>query len=123
MKNNMKTNILGLCILLIAIVASGSVARANVNKAASAIYTTGADTSKNAGYKYQVYVRKAAVNNSAKASDREDLLKQLSKKPAEFTEVFSNAKEEYLWHEKVKAEQDEYERHVKELNQTTTAQH
>ena len=120
----MKTNILGIC-LLVALIASGSHAGASVYKPTNRIYSTKSDTTKSGEYSYQADIRKGAISKTNRQEDREKMLERLSKKPSDFPEVFSNAKEEYLWQEKAKVEQAAYEKHIKEINQpaTTTAQH
>ncbi|MBS1526627.1 MAG: hypothetical protein JST19_13305 [Bacteroidetes bacterium] len=72
-----------------------------------------ADTVKNNIDAFNTDIQRSTLD---KQKEREQLLDKLSKMPADFPEVFSNAKEEYLWKEKVKADQEEFERHVREMN-------
>ncbi|HVW15937.1 MAG TPA: hypothetical protein VHB54_19050 [Mucilaginibacter sp.] len=74
------------------------------------------DTVKNTINGINTGMQKNTLYNMQKQEQRAQLLDKLSKMPADFPEVFSNAKEEYLWKEKVKADLEAFERHVREMN-------
>ena len=52
------------------------------------------------------------------ALEREKLLDKLSRVPSDFPEFFSNAKEEFLWREKVKSQMDANQKPATEPNES-----
>jgi hypothetical protein len=80
------------------------------------------DTTVNLNDNFNFSTKKNVIAKVEKQKEREQLLDKLSKMPADFPEVFSNAKEEYLWKEKVKADQDGYDRRAKEARDREKAQ-
>ncbi len=75
-----------------------------------------ADTSASDSYKNVAGIQQNVFNKEGRALQRLQLLDKLSKQPAENPEVFSNAREEYLYFEKAKAELEEHDNAIKELN-------
>ncbi|HVS93020.1 MAG TPA: hypothetical protein VHE59_13345 [Mucilaginibacter sp.] len=94
----------------------GSAAVANATQPVRPINRIKTDTVKSNINVFNIDVQKGEFDKMQKQREREQLLDKLSKMPADFPEVFSNAKDEYLWKEKVKADQEEFERHVREMN-------
>ncbi|HVV54247.1 MAG TPA: hypothetical protein VHC47_02915 [Mucilaginibacter sp.] len=68
--------------------------------------------------------RKDIFDRVRKQAEREQMLDRLSRQPSDFPEVFHNAKEEYLWNERAKAqdEQEDYQRRLSEKNQNASKQ-
>lgn len=94
---------------------------ANVSKTVAstngAILRKSADTSSaNESYKNITSVQKNVLAKQEQAFQRAELLDKLSKQPAENPEIFSNAKEEYLYFEKARADGEAYEIAVNDGN-------
>lgn len=75
-----------------------------------------ADTSSNNSYKNVTTVQRNILSKEERALERLQLLDRLSKQPAENPEAFSNAREEYLYFEKARADLEEHDNAIKELN-------
>ncbi|MBS1503177.1 MAG: hypothetical protein JST32_14000 [Bacteroidetes bacterium] len=101
---------------LFAVVLIGSTIVAKAARPVRNIDRLKTDTVKNNVNGFNTGMQKSELDKMQKQKQREQLLDKLSKMPADFPEVFSNAKDEYLWKEKVKADQEEFERHVREMN-------
>lgn len=70
------------------------------------------DTLETKVYKETEDIKNQVFHKLTAAFEREKLLDKLSKIPSDFPEFFLNAKEEYLWREKEKAQMDANERPV-----------